>query len=53
MPDLGNTDLMEIHAVVTSADILKVLEKHRDRYIKTLDDVKRIYEAQTERYAEA
>ncbi|GAH31189.1 unnamed protein product [marine sediment metagenome] len=53
MPDLGNTDLMEIHAVVTPNDILKVLEKHRDRYIKTLDDVKRIYEAQTKRYAEA
>jgi len=53
VPDLGNTDLMEIHAVVTPTDILKVLEKHRDRYIKTLDDVKRIYGAQTERYAEA
>ena len=53
MPDLGDTDLMEIHAVVTPAEILKVLEKHRDRYIKTLDDVKRIYEAQTKRYAEA
>ena len=53
MPNLGNTDLMEIHAVVTPDDILKVLEKHRDRYIKTLDDVKRIYGAQTERYAEA
>ena len=50
---IGDTDLMEIHAVVTPADILKNLEKHRDRYIKTLDDVKRIYEAQTERYAEA
>ena len=44
---------MDIHAVVTPADILKVLEKHRDRYMKTLDDVKRIYEAQTMRYAEA
>jgi len=44
---------MEIHAVVTPTEILKVLEKHRDRYIKTLDDVKRIYGAQTERYAEA
>ena len=53
VPDLGDTDLMEIHAVVTPDDILKVLEKHRDRYIKTLDDVKRIYEAQTKRYAEA
>jgi len=53
VPDLGDTDLMEIHAVVIPADILKVLEKHRDRYIKTLDDVKRIYGAQTERYAEA
>jgi len=53
VPDLGDTDLMEIHAVVTPTDILAVLEKHRDRYIKTLDDVKRIYEAQTERYAEA
>ena len=53
MPDLGNTDLMEIHAVVKPTDILKVLEKHRDRYIKTLDNVKRIYGAQTERYAEA
>lgn len=53
MPDLGNTDLMDIHAVVTPADIIKVLEKNRDRYIKTLDDVKLIYEAQTKRYAEA
>ena len=53
MPELGDTDLMEIHAVVTPADILAVLEKHRDRYIKTREDVKRIYEAQTERYAEA
>ena len=53
MPDLGDTDLMEIHAVVTPSDIITVLEKHRDRYIKTLDDVKSIYEAQTERYAEA
>ena len=53
MPDLGNTDLMEIHAVVTPDDILEVLEKHRERYIKTLDDVRRIYGAQTERYAEA
>jgi len=53
VPDLGDTDLMEIHAVVKPADIIKKLEKHRDRYIKTLDDVKRIYEAQTERYAEA
>ena len=53
MPNLGDTDLMEIHAVVTPAEILTVLEKHRDRYIKTLDDVKRIYGAQTERYAEA
>ena len=53
MPDLGNTDLMEIHAVVTPAAILTALEKHRERYIKTLDDMKRIYGAQTERYAEA
>ena len=53
MPDIGDTDLMEIHAVVTPADIITALEKHRDRYIKTLDDVKRIYRAQTERYAEA
>ncbi len=53
MQDLGDTDLMEIHAVVTPADILEMLEKHRDRYIETLDDVKRIYKAQTERYAEA
>ena len=53
MPDLGNTDLMEIHAVVTPDEILEMLEKHRERYIKTLDDVKRIYGAQTERYAEA
>ncbi len=44
---------MEIHAVVTPDDILEMLEKHRERYIKTLDDVKRIYGAQTERYAEA
>lgn len=53
MPDLGDTDLMEIHAVVTPADILVMLKKHRDRYIATLGDVKKIYEAQTERYAEA
>ena len=53
MPDLGNTDLMEIHAVVIPTDIITVLEKHRERYIKTLDDMKRIYGAQTERYAEA
>ena len=53
MPDLGNTDLLEIHAVVTPADIIMALEKHRERYIKTLDDVKRIYGARTERYAEA
>jgi len=53
VPDLGDTDLMEIHAVVMPLDILTVLEKHRDRYVKTLDDVKRIYAAQTERYAEA
>jgi len=51
--DLGDTDLMEIHAVVKPAEIVVVLEKHRDRYMKTLDDVKRIYGAQTERYAEA
>jgi len=44
---------MEIHAVVIPADILEVLEEHRNRYIETLDDVKHIYEAQTERYAEA
>ena len=53
MPDLGNTDLMEIHAVVTPTDIITALEKHRERYIKTLDDMKSIYGAQTERYAEA
>ncbi len=53
MPYLGDTDLMEIHAVVTPADILNVLEEHRERYIQTLEDVKHIYEAQTERYAEA
>lgn len=53
MPDLGDTDLMEIHAVVKPADIIEVLENHRNRYIKTLDDVKRIYGAQTGRYAEA
>ena len=53
MPDLGETDLMEIHAVVTPADILVVLEEHRERYIETLGDVKKIYGAQTERYAEA
>jgi len=53
VPYLGDTDLMEIHAVVTPTEIIAELEKHRDRYIKTLDDVKRIYEAQTERYAEA
>ncbi len=53
MPDLGDTDLMEIHAVVKPAEIVVVLKKHRDRYVKTLDDVKRIYGAQTERYAEA
>ena len=44
---------MEIHAVVKPTDILTELEKHRERYIKTLDDMKRIYGAQTERYAEA
>jgi len=44
---------MEIHAVVTPFDIIAALEKNRERYIKTLDDVKRIYGAQTERYAEA
>ncbi len=53
MPDLGNTDLMEIHAVVLPTDILVVLEEHRERYIETLGDVKDIYGAQTERYAEA
>ncbi len=53
MPNIGDTDLMEIHAVVTPADILEVLEEHRERYIETLDDVKKIYGAQTERYAEA
>ncbi len=53
MPDLGNTDLLEIHAVVTPEDILVELEKHRERYIETLGDVKEIYGAQTERYAEA
>jgi len=53
MPELGDTDLLEIHAVVEPTDIIAMLEKHRDRYIKTLDDVKRIYEAQTKRYAEA
>jgi len=44
---------MEIHAVVKPVDILTKLEKHRERYIATLGDVKKIYEAQTERYAEA
>ena len=44
---------MEIHAVVTPFDIIAALEKHRERYVKTLDDVKRIYGAQTERYSEA
>ncbi len=44
---------MEIHAVVKPADILAKLEKHRERYIATLGDVKKIYGAQTERYAEA
>jgi len=53
VPDLGDTDLMEIHAVVKPDEIVVVLEKHRDRYMKTLDDVKRIYGAQAERYAEA
>ena len=53
MNELGDTDLMEIHAVVLPLDILAKLKKHRERYIKTLDDVKRIYGAQTERYAEA
>ena len=53
MKELGDTDLMEIHAVVTPEDILKVLKEHRERYMKTLDDVKRIYGARTERYAEA
>ncbi len=53
MNDLGDTDLMEIHAVVTPEDILVELEKHRERYIATLGDVKEIYGAQTERYAEA
>ncbi len=53
MPSLGDTDLMEIHAVVTPEDILVELEKHRERYVETLDDVKEIYGAQTERYAEA
>ena len=51
--DLGNTNLMELHAVVSPADILVVLELHRERYMDTLEDVKRIYGAQTERYAEA
>ncbi len=53
MPDIGDTDLMEVHAVVTPDDILAKLKPHRDRYIATLGDVKKIYEAQTERYAEA
>ncbi len=53
MPDIGNTNLMELHAVVSTADILRVLEEHRERYIETLGDVKDIYGAQTERYAEA
>ena len=44
---------MELHAVVTPADILVVLEEHRERYIATLGDVKWIYAARTERYAEA
>lgn len=50
---IGATDLMEVHAVVKPDDIITALEKNRERYIKTLDDVKRIYAAQTERYAEA
>ncbi len=53
MSDIGHTDLMEIHAVVSPADILIVLEENRERYMDTLEDVKRIYGAQTERYAEA
>jgi len=53
MPNLGDTDLLEIHAVVAPTDIIAALEKHRKRYIKTLDDVKSIYGAQTKRYAEA
>ncbi len=53
LPNLGNTDLMEIHAVVSAADILVELELHRERYIATLGNVKDIYGAQTERYAEA
>lgn len=53
MSDIGDTDLMEIHAVVKPTDIITVLEKNRERYIKTLNDVKGIYKAQTERYAEA
>jgi len=53
MSDIGDTDLMEIHAVVKPDDIITVLMKNRERYMKTLDDVKRIYAAQTERYAEA
>ncbi len=53
MPDLGNTDLLELHAVVKPSAILYVLEEHRERYMDTLEDVKKIYGAQTERYAEA
>jgi len=52
MPSFG-TDLMEIHAIVHPSDIVKALEKNRARYVKTLGDVKDIYEAQTERYAKA
>ncbi len=53
VPNLGNTDLMEIHAVVSPAGILVELELHRERYIETLGDVKKICEARTERYIEA
>ncbi len=46
-------EIMEIHAVVDASKIVSVLEKNRARYMKTLGDVKNIYEAQTKRYAEA
>lgn len=51
--DLGKTDLMVTHAVVTATDIVEKLTKHRARYISTRGSIKEIYAAQTERYAEA
>ena len=53
MKNLGSTDLLELHAVVAPEVILVELEKHRERYVATLSDVKGIYGAQTERYADA